>query len=145
MAREKIHFVRSGSDCPIVRFSLGNRAAGYALVDTGSEITLVDESFVKENRGCFSLDVTGDKVVMHGVSGSNEKPIVKATAKVEFETKEGGIIYDIEAILCDLTHIKARGKYDEDVYPVTAVLGCDFLRENKAKINFINSQLSLEQ
>ena len=69
--RLKIPFVKSATDCPIVRYSLGNGATGFALVDTGSEITLVDESFAKENKYCFKIDVTRNKLVMHGVSGRN--------------------------------------------------------------------------
>ena len=142
--RAKIQFVRSMFDCPIVRFSLGNGSVWHALVDTGSEITLVDENFAKDNKGCFNISFTGDKVVMYGVSGSNEKPVVNAKAKVMIDTKDGNMDCDLDAILCNLDHIKAKDRHGDE-FRVTAVLGCDFLKEYKAKINFINSQLSLEQ
>ena len=143
--RIKIPFIKSETECPIVRYSLGNGATSFALVDTGSEITLADEAFAKENKYCFQIDVTKNKVVMHGVCGSNEKPVINATTNIRFGTTEQDMDVSITAVLTNLTNIKTTNKQNGNVYHITLVLGSDFLTMNKAKLNFINSQLSLEQ
>jgi hypothetical protein len=138
--RDKIHFVKSSSQCPVVEFTLGSGNTGYALVDTGSEITLVDEELAKNNKSSFHVDVTSDKVVMHGVAGNNEKPVIKARATIAF-TENG---YQMEAILTTLNRLHVTDKKGKE-YIISVIIGSDFLTEYKAKINYINSQLSLEQ
>ena len=81
---------------------------------------------------------------MYGVSGSNEKPVVNAKAKVMFDTKDGSMDCDLDAILCNLDHIKAKDRHGDE-FRVTAVLGCDFLKEYKAKISEFQGEFVVDK
>lgn len=144
--RVQIPFIKSDTDCPIIQFMLGNGTVGYALVDTGSETTMIDETFAKANKSCFKINITDDKIIMHGVNGNIEKPCIEASTKAAFKTIQGeNVEYTIGTYVCSLANISAKDKTGKKTYHVSIVIGSDFLVNNKAKINFINSQLSLEQ
>lgn len=126
----KIPFVEFESKVPVVSLRIGDRDI-YALLDTGSESTLIDEillNVAKSRKLKKALSFTG-------INGETEKKqVVVITDNFLLSTGQeihlAGIASDLSAIS---THFKSA--YNSAVV-ISAVLGCDFLETYDVKIDF---------
>lgn len=141
MKKVYIPFVKSSVTVPIVEFLLPGGKKGYAFIDTGSEATLFDIKFVKENKKSFSLQPSRDIVVMHGVSGKTEQQCVNVFTNLSFDGKEKTIT--VPGMLYDLNHLASVIKPSDESQMPVILLGSDFLSLNMAKLDFENQYLVL--
>ena len=126
----RIPFVEFESKVPVVSLMIGDREI-YALLDTGSESTLIDEKL---------LDVAKSRKLRRhlsftGINGETEKKRVVVISD-DFLLPVGNKI-NIAGIASDLSAISNHFKtsYGSEVV-ISAVLGCDFLETYNVKIDF---------
>ena len=134
----KIKFVDMKSEVPIVKYSLFDGTEGFAILDTGSEITSFDSNFVKEHKETFETHKTKFKINVVGLHNSADKTIIKASAQLMFHDELGIIFMPInDALLFSLDNVNENLKqqYHSDI-KVSAILGSDFFAKHKIKIDF---------
>lgn len=127
----EVSFIKEcDSDIPVIRMSLDDTDA-YAIVDTGSEMTVFDEKFLEglEKVKIKELDGT---VGFSGIDGSSNVPKRCARLKARFPGDNGnsyasgkinGLAYDLSGIS------KKLG------VKVSAIIGGDTLRQFNARID----------
>lgn len=54
---------------PVAQGFLCNGSPFNAIIDTGSEETLIDKDYIKENKKCFTLERTDYKINFMGIHG----------------------------------------------------------------------------
>jgi len=129
----KITFQKSKSDIPLIRFRLpGNDKYFTALVDTGSEVTLADETFVGEN------DIEPIQEGEMKLQSINDK-ISHKTSKIQFDILFGRKKYTANCLTTDLSRISAQfnRQYNEGL-ELSLLIGSDFLSDNKVDIDYKN-------
>lgn len=134
----KIPFVKSKSEVPVIPFYRNGKHL-YALVDTGSESTLFDNSIVDDGT-MFSIELEREMDFI-GLNGKTEKkPIRGVTSMVNMN----GLDVQVSGINADLTSIRnhLNDMYDEDIR-IDAVFGADFLGWYLAKIDFDKREIIL--
>ena len=133
-----IPFIEFDSKVPVIKLRLGDEEL-HALVDTGSESTLMDEK-LKENKKIKIKDLEHDMSFV-GLNGQTEnKRIFVLSGKFfheDAEIKIGGISADLSGISA---HLKKN--YGTDIQ-ISALLGCDFLDCYRAVVDFDNHELVL--
>lgn len=132
------------SDVPVVHFTLQDGTNVYALVDTGSEMTLFDRKFVEQHKESFGIVQTADKVNLIGLSAKRAFHVVSVSTVLHAEEDELALpVFD--AMLFDLAHLtdtlRKNSGWEEDK-AIVLVLGADILKNIDAKINFKNKTLS---
>lgn len=136
--RVKVPFIKQSPLVPMVRIFLPGGTAGWAIVDTGSESTLVDKEFVKNNKELFKTEHTRDKINFIGIDSksSSPHPIVNLEGSIAFYQDQKEIFFHkIEAILSDLSTVSGYTKQNYGVEP-SAILGSDFLQTIHAEVNY---------
>lgn len=135
-----IPLLKFESKVPVIKITVGDRDL-YALLDTGSESTLMDENLVKE--GAVKSKKIDRKISFVGLGGGSEK-IDITIASDDFQvTKEDKI--HIAGISTDMSRIAShfRESYGSEIV-LSAVLGCDFLDSYNAVIDFDNHTLTVQ-
>lgn len=136
--RIRIPFENTSVEAPIVKFTLGNGKYGYAVIDTGSEMTHLDGVFVKENKDQFSMERTECSIEMVGVAGTTSVPIVNATTTITVSGEQ----VEIKGMLHKLSHLVTKIDGDKEEY-VVALVGSDFLKQYNADIDYKKRTITL--
>lgn len=141
--RRKIKFVDTGLDVPVVAFYFRQKKY-YAILDTGSECTLFDKDFVKENKDDIEINMdSDDKDIIMYATKQSMKPVTAKTT-ISFVSDEN--------ILRVVNHIPVDGivfnmsEINEYVWQasgikVSAVIGSDILNKYKMKLDFKDKSL----
>ncbi len=139
MKNNKIQFASTHTTVPIALFRTVTGSTGYAIIDTGSESTLFDVEFMKNNRKAFTVRKTKSKINFIGVNDKSEHPILNVSGTVMFADDTP---FKIKGMVADLTsirnHIKQKLSLD-----VAAVFGSDFLKTAGAEIKFNDQTIYL--
>ena len=135
MRRKKIKFSNQCQDVPVIKLTLGNGKDIYALVDTGSESTIIDKTTIKENKDLFHIIRKSEKTSFIGVAGNTEVPIVEASTTVTIS----GESLNLNGIVMDLSHITK----DSESIKLSVILGCHLLKELEAKLDFKDKSIML--
>lgn len=135
MRRKKIKFSNQCQDVPVIKLTLGNGKDIYALVDTGSESTIIDKTTIKENKDLFHIIRKREKTSFIGVAGNTEVPIVEASTTVTIS----GESLNLNGIVMDLSHITK----DSESIKLSVILGCHLLKELEAKLDFKDKSIML--
>ena len=135
MRRKKIKFSSQCQDVPVIKLTLGNGKDIYALVDTGSESTIIDKTTIKENKDLFHIIRKSEKTSFIGVAGNTEVPIVEASTTVTIS----GESLNLNGIVMDLSHITK----DSESIKLSVILGCHLLKELEAKLDFKDKSIML--
>jgi hypothetical protein len=138
--RIKIPFVKQSPLVPMVRIFLPGGTGGWAIIDTGSESTLLDKEFVKNNKDYFKFKKTQEKINFVGIDSKNSHPIINAIGSIAFYQDELIVFHKLEAIVSDLSNVISHTKQNFDV-ETSAILGSDFLKENGVEVNFPDKAL----
>ena len=138
--RRKINIplIEFESKVPVVKLKLDDREL-FALVDTGSESTLFDES-LREIEGIKVKELNSDMsfVGLQGKTDDRRITILSADFKLNEDTvRIGGISADLSSIS---DHFKRS--YNSDIR-ISVLLGCDFLEAYDAVIDFEEHMLFL--
>lgn len=143
--KREIKFVKVTNGIPVIRFFTENSSKEqYAILDTGSEISMFDSNFVKSAKKEFNIKVTEHKINMIGVGADSNVPIVNCAGKVKLKC-EGDNIYFLEF---DNAMVFALDKLSNHItnekgkqITVSAIFGNDLLNTIKAKIDYENRML----
>lgn len=128
---------------PVVRFHIGNKQAGYAIVDTGSEVSIFDSAFIADNEQVFDKSATLPYAISH-IAGTDSNP------KTEYYSTtvslgEEGTSFTMTALSYPLKHLSKFFRESRENIDVTAIIGTDFLSNTKANINFETKEMTLER
>lgn len=140
--RRKINIplIEFESKVPVVKLKLGEREL-FALVDTGSESTLFDES-LREIEGIKVKELNSDMSFV-GLQGKTEDKKISIFSG-EFKSRRSKIrIAGIGADLFSISH-HFKKSYNSDIV-ISILLGCDFLDTYEAVINFDNHTMTLDK
>lgn len=145
MKKNNISFIEYGTDVPIVKFNLDNGVEALGIIDTGSESTLFDSSFVKNNKSLFRIEKTKEKINFIGISDSNEVPILYGTSPIYFNTTDSDSCkVNVKGMIISLSHLTKHLQDGNDSLEISAIFGSDLLANLGANINFIDKRLTLE-
>jgi len=142
--RIRVKFESEKSDIPIIKILFGERKECYALLDTGSEQSLFDNEFVKQNKLLFEIDQRQEMLEMKGLTETNNTPVLSWITLFRVgEGKESRVI-PAEGVVFDLSHISDHlvNAYDEDI-KIVAILGNDFLSRYNVIIDYEKREITL--
>ena len=140
---KRIKFEEMPFEVPVIKFLFGDRRF-YALVDSGSETTLLDKTFAKKEK--IKIKINTKKVECIGLSNSQESVFIETTLDANFISTDNTMITEhIKALCADLSmvndHLVDTYKLDS---PVVAIIGSDFLTQRSAKLNFKTKTMTLQ-
>ena len=138
---QQIKFIECPSEVPIVKFTLGNGAEGFGVVDTASETTVFDKDFVKENKDAFHIKLSDEMTNVVGINNSKPVQIRTVVTKATLD----GTGYSMEGMAFEVRHLSGHFKtmYDMDLN-IELIIGSDFLKQYNAIINFEEKNLVLD-
>lgn len=137
-----IKFENTKRNVPIVRFSLGADKEYYAILDTGSESTLFDMYFIKEEKENISINIPEEKMSIVGVSSSNEVPLINVSVPICFE---GRAVCTANGLVLDMSHItKEFPESMGNSFKISALFGSDVLDAISAKVDFEKKELIIQ-
>jgi hypothetical protein len=118
-----------------------------ALIDTGADICLVDKRLVKSSPELKAgLEVVG-KTMVRGIEG--ERPFIMAMTTLHAaakELQEGEVYIEVKAMLDDLSNLSEKMRETRTLPgDISLLIGSDFLREHKARIDFRKKEVILYQ
>ena len=127
------------SKVPLVTFRLADGEVHHAIVDTGSEISLLSAD-LKDRIETREIESSANLVGVNGKSGYKKLLEGKVnpkfvTADEEYELK--GLLYDLGSIS---NHFKDR---KENTINISAIIGGDFLKKYNAKIDYEKSVITI--
>ena len=122
---------------PIIRYKLNGEVC-YAVVDSGSEQTVFDASFVRKNMESFSIRTDEDnRMSLSGVS-PHCADVACQYASTTIDLGRNKVIA-VEGILMPLDHLSDH--FDNHGLHLSLLLGADVLSDNNAKIDFVNQKV----
>lgn len=130
-SRIKFKFINIGTEMPVIKIKTIGGLEFIAIIDTGSESTLIDKTLVKENKKDFKLHKEGLNVNLFGLNGeSNYKLLLSSCCAVN---DTGSAELSFQNI--DFEYIN---KNFEDKYHmrISALIGSDMLAEYNAVIDY---------
>ena len=134
-----LHFCKS--KVPLIVFEIGDKKY-YAILDTGSEITLISDK-LKDIINIVDSDL---QTSFTGVGGSTEYQNVKqGCSNIILKDKDdevvtaviGGAFYNLKSVS---SHFKDKSG---EFIDISAIIGGDFLKHYEAKINYKEKTLTL--
>ena len=132
----RISFLNSKTPIPLIGFRLpGSNDTHTALVDTGSELTFIDKSFVQDNNIKFTA--IDNEVRLNGIVSDTKRKVLIASPTIKFKGKGPKKAMTVKCIVMDLSTLTnaLRSEYNEDRH-IDMLLGSDFLKENNAYISY---------
>ena len=141
--RIKIPFVKQSPLVPMIRIFLPGGTGGWAIIDSGSESTLIDKEFVRKHKEFFKFERTRDKINFVGIDSKSPHHIVNAKGSIAFYQDTEIFFHKIEAIVSDLSNVTNHTKENFDV-EIAAIIGSDFLKELNAEINYPDQALYMD-
>lgn len=127
------------SKVPLVTFRLADGEVYYAIVDTGSEISLLSAD-LKDKIETREIESSANLVGVNGKTGY--KQLLEGTAKPVFVTPDEG--YELKGLLYDLGSLSNHFKDSKgNMVSISALIGGDFLKRYNAKIDYENSIMTV--
>lgn len=142
MERKTVPLRFCKSKVPLVTFRLAGEEH-YAIIDTGSEITIIDEG-LKDRIKTKEIDAETNFIGVNGSSGYRN--LVQGASRIILKTNDGE---DTEVVLAGMvSNLDAVSNHFRDkngeFIPIAALIGGDFLKHYLAKINYKNKALTIE-
>ena len=143
----KINFVKGSSQLPFVWIKIHETDEWkLAIVDSGSEITLMDREFADTLAGCnfFKTRKEGE-IHLEGIGGKTGKTTASPFICVASFTDTDGNerMLPLHGTITDLSSMKATMKQVCPAGDTVMIIGSDTLHELKAKIDFKNKVVIL--
>lgn len=142
MERKTVPLRFCKSRVPLVTFRLAG-SEHHAIIDTGSEITIIDES-LKDSIKTKEIDVETNFVGVNGSTGYRN--LVQGACRITLQASDGE---EVEAVLAgmvsslDAVANHFRDKNGEYI-KISALVGGDFLKHYQAKIDYKKKTLTIE-
>ena len=145
MKKYTLPFIQSKSILPFVKLTSPEGKEIYALVDSGSESTLINKSFKKDYPGIIQSSTVIGKTKMTGFAGEKEMVLLQAEAKVPMLTDKGeASSIEFKGYVDDLTTLSSHvSKIYGVEWSFSILIGSDPLCSLKAKIDYSNNALVL--
>ena len=138
MTKRTIYYTTDYSDVPLIKLRYKDTEF-YAILDSGSESTLIDRRFAEKLK--LEPSKTDISVSYIGFGGVSDMPL----SNVSLRCLAGPDDYpvDISATLSDLSAIQAYfDKWNEEKICVPLLIGSDGLASMEATIDFENKLFS---
>lgn len=134
----KISFLPSKTVIPLVRFKYNGKPF-TAMIDSGSELTFVDNDFAVKNK--IKLKEIDNEVKLNQLTTNHENKVVIANVNAIM----GRSKVSITGMVMSLSPLSDAytAQYDEDI-TIDLLIGSDFLDATKAKINFDKKTFSMK-
>lgn len=139
MRRVRIPFVHSNCDIPVVPCTLSNGATGLAIVDTGSDVSLIDKQFILNNKKEFKVEMSEDKANFSGLTTTQEVPVITAETQVRFTKNSKRFRLKADVFPLDFAQAMSEAY---DICP-DILLGSDILKQLNAEISYEKRELVL--
>lgn len=139
MKQLTIPFRKSRVKIPLVDISIGDEEEKLsAIVDTGSESTIFDTNFVEE-YGLITTDSWN--MSLANINGEGDPVTIRS---VDTLISFNDVKFQVKGISVDLSGVKnhIEKKYKEPTR-IAVILGDEFLKKYKAKINYKTKELTL--
>ena len=138
--KTKINFEKYKTDVPIIKFSLTDSSVYFAIVDTGSESTVMDEKFVKDNAELFQI-ASRHTMSLIGVSGGSVHTVEHVSATFVFENRR----CMISGITSDLSELnKSACAFCDCELNISVIIGCDTLTQLGSIIDFNDKEIKVK-
>lgn len=118
---------------PIVKFTLKNGKTLKMLLDTGSEISIVDDDIYKEDTTAFNIREI-DNITINTVNGNEQKQVLHSFVTLENDMNLNINIMNIDDVIDNV--------FINNVIFIDGIIGCDFLYENGIVIDFENKKIT---
>ena len=146
MRKYTLPFHETKGIIPIVEVGMGDGKRFYAIVDTGSESTLIDKRFKKTFPGVVKSHKVVGKTNYHGISGEVETVLVEAVIQLPMKTVDGEAEpLEMKCFVNDLSSLSAHYKkiygFDGEFM---MLLGSDVMRQLGAVIDLGKDRLTLK-
>ena len=129
------------SEIPLITFRLDNGTEGVAVVDTGSEQTVFDSAFIKENDDCFKFK-EGRTYSLIGIATESEAMAVSIATSFHF----GGETIEIAGVSADMSSLRSHFKKSYgDQFDIVAIFGSDMMLKLGTKIDFIKKEIKFNK
>ena len=135
-----LHFYKSR--IPLITFRITGDERYYAILDSGSEITMLGEH-LKDKLKTKEIECETNLVGVNG--GSGYKNLVQGACKARLDGGEeevpvilGGMIHDMNALS---SHFKAE---DGEYIRIDAIIGGEFLEHYNAKIDYKKRTVTID-
>lgn len=141
MGRIKIKFIENVGVIPCIKIKLRNGNAAIALIDSGSDSSVVGADFIRKNKDCFKVRNLEHTVEYMGLYSSNKEELVIAETEFVFNNSK---CCSKKAKLCimDMEYVSNSFFNSYGISP-DILLGGDFLKKHNAKIDYKNSTLTI--
>lgn len=136
-----VPFMACASEIPLITFRLDNGTEGVAVVDTGSEQTVFDSAFIKENDDCFKFK-EGRTYSLIGIATESEAMAVSIATSFHF----GGETIEIAGVSADMSSLRSHFKKSYgDQFDIVAIFGSDMMLKLGTKIDFIKKEIKFNK
>ena len=142
MSKRTIFYTTDYSDVPLIKLRYKDTEF-YAILDSGSESTLIDRRFVEKLE--LEPSKTDISVSYIGFGGVSDMPLSNVNLHCSVTDDAGSSSYPIKinATLSDLSAIQAYfDKWNEEKISVPLLIGSDTLAWIEATIDFENQMFS---
>lgn len=144
MSRITVPLYYCKSRVPLVTFRALCGISRVALIDTGSEVSMFDQSLIGQGMRVVDEGKETNFVGVNGDGGTSR--ITRVEGIVGMKTRDGenkdvpvsGVIYDFTS-LTDIFRKRTKKEVT-----VSALLGSDFLKAYNAKIDYKNKILTID-
>ena len=141
MERKTVPLRFCKSRVPLVTFRLAGEEH-YAIIDTGSEITIIDES-LRDTIKTKEIDAETNFIGVNGSSGYRN--LVQGASRIILKTNDGE---DTEVVLAGMvSNLDAVANHFRDkngeFIPISALVGGDFLKHYQVKIDYKKKILTI--
>lgn len=116
---------------PVVEYNIDNKVTNF-IVDTGSDVSIIDDNYYLSHMNSFDF-IKNSTSDINTVSGTVTKGVIITDALLNDSINVTFYITDIENVKKEV-FIKTGKQID-------GILGCDFLYDNKAIIDFKRKEL----
>lgn len=121
---------------PIIKFNTNDKSYINLIIDTGSEINIIDENYYNENKKDFIL-IDSINNTINTVSGNINKTTYIVSTTLNDSIYIEFYVLDINKIVNDI--------YLNQQILTNGLLGINFMYEHNMNINFKNKKIELQK
>lgn len=116
---------------PVVKYNIGEKGTNF-IVDTGSDVSIIDDDYYLNHMDFFNF-IENSSSDINTISGTISKGVIVTNTLLNDSIPVTFYITDIDNVKREV-FIKTGKQID-------GILGCDFLYDNKAIIDFKRKEL----
>lgn len=118
-------------EMPVVNYKIGKHNINF-IVDTGSDVSIIDDDYYLNNMKLFNF-VENNSTDINTISGTVSSGVIIASTALNDSI-------DVTFYITDIDNIR-KEVFVKTGRQIQGILGCDFLYQNKAIIDFNKKEL----